>query len=126
MLERKDKELNKMTSEYENMKILLKSYESQNLKITQLEVKLRSQHMRYEKELKDMMRKYEEKNTKNSQEEKKPNITLNKTLKRNSFIEEEEICQENVICYLYSIIELRKVLEITQLLLLIDKWKIVM
>ena len=96
-LERKDKELNKITNEYENMKVILKSYESQNLKISELEVKLRSQHLRYEKELKDLKRKYEEKNIKNSQEEKKPNITLNKAIKRNSYIEEEEICQENVI-----------------------------
>jgi hypothetical protein len=75
------------------MKILLQSYESQNLKITKLEVKLRTHNLLHEKEMKELKNKYEERlNGKNL-------IELDKNRKKNkySYIEEEEICQENVI-----------------------------
>ena len=86
------------------MKIIIQSYENQNLKITELEVKLRSQNLRYEKEIKILTEKYEEKisNLNKSiiimeiSNDKKQNISLNKSNKPNSYIEEEEISHETV------------------------------
>jgi hypothetical protein len=103
MIEKKDKEIKKLKSEIENMKIIIQSYENQNLKITELEVKLRSQNLRHEKEMKILREKYEEKisNLNKSiymeySNERKQNISLNKSNKPNSYIEEEEISHENV------------------------------
>jgi hypothetical protein len=87
IIDRQEKDIQNMITENENLKIILKSYESQNLKITELEVKLRSQQLQYERKLKDIKREtYKVEKI----------IQLNKPAKQNSYIEEEEICQENV------------------------------
>jgi polyphosphate kinase 2 (PPK2 family) len=50
-----------LKGELEHMKILLHSYEQQNLKITELEIKLRNQQIKFDKELKRSENEYKEK-----------------------------------------------------------------
>ena len=90
-----------MRNDIDNMKVLIQSYESQNLKITELEIKLRSQNLRYEKEIKNLEEKYQNKineltrNLSYYQEIKNPII---RSARPNRYIEEEEeINHENVI-----------------------------
>lgn len=59
-IDKKEKEIKNLTSELENMKTILTSYETQNLKITEMEMKLRSQNIKHEKEIKSMEEKSKE------------------------------------------------------------------
>ena len=51
--EKKEREIKHLTNELENLKIILDSYQNQNQKITELEMKLRSQQINFEKKLKN-------------------------------------------------------------------------
>lgn len=57
----KDTELNELKKEIANYKQILKSYEDQNLKISELEKKLRNQNIKNEKEIKSLESSYEDK-----------------------------------------------------------------
>jgi len=60
-LEKKDTEMLLLKSEIQNLKHILKSYEDQALKLSDLEKKLRNQNTKHEKEMKLMDEKYKEK-----------------------------------------------------------------
>lgn len=50
-----------MKNEIQNLKQILKSYEDQALKLSELEKKLRNQNTRHEKEMKEIEEKYKDK-----------------------------------------------------------------
>lgn len=58
--DKKEKEIKHLTNEISNMKVILNSYENQNKKITDLEMKLRTQQMNFEKKLKNTENLYKE------------------------------------------------------------------
>ena len=58
--DKKDKEIKKLTGEIDNMKMILSSYEQQNTKITNLEVKLRTTNIKHEKEIKSIEDKFKQ------------------------------------------------------------------
>ena len=59
--DKKDSEINNLKLEIQNMKHILKSYEEQALKISDLEKKLRNQNTKHEKEMKSVEEKYKDK-----------------------------------------------------------------
>jgi len=59
--DKKDYEINELKKEVLNYKQILKSYEDQNLKISELEKKLRYQNIKNEKEIKTLESNYEQK-----------------------------------------------------------------
>jgi chromosome segregation ATPase len=59
-VDRKDKEIKRLTGEIDNYKSILSSYEQQNAKITDLEVKLRNTNIKHEKEIKSLEDKFKE------------------------------------------------------------------
>jgi hypothetical protein len=50
-----------LKTEIKNLKQILKSYEDQNLKLTEMEKKLRSANAKHEKDMKSIEEKYKEK-----------------------------------------------------------------
>jgi len=58
--DKKEKEIKHLTNEIANLKVILSSYENQNKKITDLEMKLRNQQINFDKKLKDYEAKYKE------------------------------------------------------------------
>lgn len=58
--DKKEKEIKHLTNEIAGLKIILSSYENQNNKITDLEMKLRNQQINFDKKLKDYEIKYKE------------------------------------------------------------------
>lgn len=58
--DKKEKEIKHLTNEIANLKVILNSYENQNNKITDLEMKLRNQQINFDKKLKDYETKYKE------------------------------------------------------------------
>lgn len=52
--ERKEKEINYLNNEIQNLKLVLNSYQNQNSKIMELETKIRMQKMKYERKLKSL------------------------------------------------------------------------
>ena len=80
------------------MKAIIQSYETQNSKITELEIKLRGQNMRHEKEMKAMEERYQSKlNEMNKNMNYFQNSAKLKNAKNRYIEEEEEINHENVI-----------------------------
>lgn len=95
--DKKDDEIQNLKNSVNNLKQILKSYEEQSLKMSDLEKKLRSQNVKHEKELKLIEDKYAEKI-------KILNRKINfyeETLKINNFayksfkVEDEEISKIN-------------------------------
>lgn len=60
-LESRDSEVTVLKNEVNNLKHILKSYEEQSVKISELEKKLRNQNTKHEKEMKRLEEKYKEK-----------------------------------------------------------------
>jgi hypothetical protein len=85
------------------MKVLIQSYEIQNMKITELEIKLRSQTIRYEKDLKAIEDRYQSKINEMSKNIYFQNSAKLKTAKNRYIEEEEEINHENVKYFKNSI-----------------------
>lgn len=52
--ERKEKEINYLNNEIQNLKQVLNSYQNQNTKIMELETKLKMQKMKYERKIKSL------------------------------------------------------------------------
>ncbi len=59
--DKKDTEINELKQEVSNCKQILKSYEDQNLRLSELEKKLRNQNIKNEKEIKTLEANYMEK-----------------------------------------------------------------
>jgi len=58
--DKKEKEIKHLNNEIANLKVILGSYENQNKKITDLEMKLRNQQINFDKKLKNYEIKYQE------------------------------------------------------------------
>jgi chromosome segregation ATPase len=58
--DKKEKEIKHLTNEIENLKVILSSYENQNKKITDLEMKLRNKQINFDKKLKNYEIQYKE------------------------------------------------------------------
>ena len=61
MKDNKDEEIQNLKDSVENLKQILKSYEEQSMKMSDLEKKFRSQNIKHEKELKLIENKYADK-----------------------------------------------------------------
>ena len=58
--DKKEKEIKHLTNEVANLKVILGSYENQNNKITDLEMKLRNQQINFDRKMKNYEIKYKE------------------------------------------------------------------
>jgi hypothetical protein len=101
-----------LKAELENLKILLHSYERQNLKVTELEIKLRNLQFKYDKEIKKLDDQYKDKLSNlnkslqhyediiHSRQNSSKNLFSLSYIKaisgKNSFIEEEELDYQTV------------------------------
>ncbi len=115
--EKREIQFNSMRSEIQNLKHILKSYEDQAVKLSDLEKKLRNQNTRHEKEMKEIeekykdkikifskkLSKYEEMLIQKNELKERENFSSNKidSFSRNKQIEEEHD-RVNVLLYLFS------------------------
>jgi predicted nucleic acid-binding Zn-ribbon protein len=98
--DKKDSEISQLKNEIQNLKHILKSYEDQALKLSDLEKKLRNQNTKHEKEMKTLEDKYKEKikafsNKLTSYEEMLKFNTTFKTLKKDKG-DEDDLDRVNV------------------------------
>ena len=97
--DKKESEIGNLKSEIQNLKHILKSYEDQAIKLSDLEKKLRNQNTKHEKEMKSLEEKYKEKIKAfsmklTSYEEMLKNNTTFRTLKKDK--DEDDLDRVNV------------------------------